>query len=381
MENFNTWLRYLQPKVIEAFWPDIHMKSTGNCNTDYGGHFCHLNFPADSTQIIPGIVTSTSDRIQAWMNSESHINNGQPTLHDGSSSFGLVLDKANLCTDPLAHAQKMTPMQLQLLEELRKALVTCRRELDDMNSRCLRLNVIKGAETIGHTDSFRSSLLPSYFFFFPPKKNDNWSQIDLHFCLRVRLWRTFKTSFVLFQNQICIPFHYEACPEHHNEFKYSQDCETGGHLKLIKFCDITKKAKWLIVAPHNIEILIPFRKMKHGTAVAGISNGKLKIVNENYRVITKWQDVDDQCFCEVLKDAAVPDTMPRQQFRNLQKPFYLYKFRGWETIHYVEKGSDVKAIRMHIFFRNIRPVSVCAQASIKRVKTGTIEVLKDNNST
>ncbi len=159
MEEFNTWLRHLQPKVIEAFWPEIHMKAIGNCDTDYGGHFCNLNFPADATQKIPGIVSTTSDRMQAWLKNETHLENGQPTLNDGSSSFGLVLDKANLCSDPLAHAQKMSAIQLELLRELRDHLVSCRKELNEMNSRCLRLNVIKGAKTIGHTDSFG---LPSF---------------------------------------------------------------------------------------------------------------------------------------------------------------------------------------------------------------------------
>ena len=312
--------------MIEAFWPEIHMKTIGNCNTDYGGHFCNLNFPADATQKVPGIVTTTSDRMQAWLNNETYLETGQPTLHDGSSSFGLVLDKANLCSDPLAHARKMSAMQLELLRELRDHLVSCRKELKETNSRCLRLNVIKGARTIGHTDSFRSSLLPSYFFFFPPNKNDNWNQIDLHFCLRVRLWPTFKTSFVLFNNQVVIPFHYEACPEHHTQFKYSEEGETGGHLKLIKFCEVSRSAKWLIVPPDNIDKLLPYRKMKHGTAIAGISNGKLKVVNSNYRIITRWQDVDDVCFKDVLKDAIVQDVKPRQQYRNLEKPFFLYKF-------------------------------------------------------
>ena len=87
--------------------------------------------------------------------------------------------------------------------------------------------------------------------------------------------------------------------------------------------------------------------------------------------------MDDVCFKGVMKDTIVQDVKPHQQYRNLEKQFFLYKFRGWETIHYVEQGSNVKAIRMHIFFRNIRPVSVCAQASIKRVKAGTIEVLND----
>ncbi len=96
--------------------------------------------------------------------------------------------------------------------------------------------------------------------------------------MRVRLWPTFKTSFVLFDNQVVIPFQYEACPEHHTQFKYSEDGETGGHLKLIKFCEVSRSAKWLIVAPHNVDKLVPYRKMKHGTAIAGISKGKLKVV-------------------------------------------------------------------------------------------------------
>ena len=66
----------------------------------------------------------------------------------------------------------------------------------------------------------------------------------------------------------------------------------------------------------------------------------------------------------------------RTQFRTMDKSGHVYRFNGWELIHWVEHISDPRAIRLHVFFRNVRPVGVCAQASVKRGSSTSIEVIQ-----
>ena len=56
-------------------------------------------------------------------------------------------------------------------------------------------------------------------------------------------------------------------------------------------------------------------------------------------------------------------------------PYKLYMFKGWENIHYASADSDVSAVRLHIFFRNIRTANVCAVASVKVAKEGNIIII------
>ena len=196
-------------RLVECFWSEIHIQKPGNCNTDYGGHFCNLNFPSNAITKRPGKgAISSTVRLAIWLDDKDYLPNGQPTLHDGSATFGLVLDKCNFIDKALDPPSSMTRKQKEFLSDLQVELVKHRREITKTKSQCLRINILKGADTIGHTDSFRSSLLPNFFVFFPPKHGSEWKSIDLNFCLRVRTWPNFKTSLVIFRGEVCIPFHY-----------------------------------------------------------------------------------------------------------------------------------------------------------------------------
>jgi hypothetical protein len=95
---------------------------------------------------------------------------------------------------------------------------------------------------------------------------------------------------------------------------------------------------------------------------------------------------------EIVK-RGVPKAPPTRQYiivvigknetmlRNLEKPLKIYSFNGWQFVHWVEEicKDCIDAIRLHVFFRNIRPINVCAQAAIKRVKEGTIQIISHHD--
>jgi len=106
--------------------------------------------------------TTAKDRMKAWDSSLDIIpENGQPTLHDGSRTFGLVLDKEYNLDKALDTPKGLTLEQEELLGELRTTLISARVECNDLNTQFLRINLVKGACTTGHTDNFKNFLLLS----------------------------------------------------------------------------------------------------------------------------------------------------------------------------------------------------------------------------
>ena len=378
------FLGTIPKRLIESFWSQIEIKQTGNCNEDYGEHFCILSFPSDSVKKrslkeANNVRTNSKDRVKSWIANIETLSNNQPTLHDGSGTFGLVTDKCNFVQKWKDPPKTMTVMQKHFLDDLRSALITLRHEVGKKNSECLRIKVVKGAFTVPHTDTLRCTLLSNYFIFFPPLQNLKWERNELEFSIKLQLWPTFKTSFVLFRDQVCIPFQFKGCPLKHTEFQYHSVLgEKGGFLKLIKFCETTKKAKWLVTPPACLHELLPLRKMKKGIAVAGLGDGELYLLRGKYKVFTSWNQVEKIGFNDLLNNCTVKDNgKKRTQFRTMDKSGHLYRFKGWELIHWVEQPiSDPRAIRLHVFFQNVRPVGVCAQASVKRGSSTSIEVIQ-----
>ena len=232
-----TFLKNSHGRIIESFWSELTIKQSGNSNEDYGEHFLHLNFPCTSmrkkAKTDAGGITTSSSRYECWIKGDDFLPNGQPTVHDGSKTFGLVLDKQNNASSPLSPPISLSMKQKAFLDDLRGAMILHLRNVNNTNSKCLRINILKGAKTLEHTDTLRSSLLPNFFCFFPPKYNDEWTSNDLNFCLRVRNWPLFKTSFVIFRGRICIPFSFQACPPGHI-FQHNKVKKTGGYLKIIQ---------------------------------------------------------------------------------------------------------------------------------------------------
>jgi len=63
--------------------------------------------------------------------------------------------------------------------------------------------------------------------------------------------------------------------------------------------------------------------------------------------------------------------------QNCDTTYRLYMFRGWQNIHSACPTSNFSAVRLHIFFWNMRTVNVCANASIKVAKEGSIDIISE----
>ena len=266
-DEWISFIKGIRSSIIEAFWSGVQIKQTGDCNTDYGEHFSTLNFPAGAARKkrrseVPKNTTN-KDRMKAWHSSSEIIpENGQPTVHDGSRTFGLVLDKENNPKKALDTPKDLTDQQESILLKLSSALIAAMDECHPSNTRFLRINLVKGAQTIGHTDNFKNSLIPNYLTILPPNKDtEGWVPHELNFSLVVKLCPNFKTSLVIFRNEICIPFSFCDCPLG-EVFCHDKEVQSGGYLQMIKLCKETDKAKWMIVNPKLISELKPYKKIK-----------------------------------------------------------------------------------------------------------------------
>ena len=356
---------HIRERLIQYFWGEVQIKEVGDPNSDYGEHFSTLNFPKTAVRKLKRKDQDNSrpsygiDRLNAWLDGKQTLENGQPTLHDGSASFGLVRDKDNT-QNYLATPQCLSNDQKELLLDLKKYIAS-RDKMSLKKMECMRMNIVKGAMTIQHTDILRCSMLPNFFIFFPPEKDDVWG--CRKFSLTSIRWPNFKTSFVKFRNRICIPFEFLGCADPDMKFEYSASSKTGGHLQMIFFCKDSQKAKWLIVPPSCLHELEPYKRIKKNCAVLGLKGGRIRIASKKYKVHRRFLDDDSDMidFDTLLDQSPDNDAIPTRKFVYMDEPNRLYRFNGWENIHYAE--GDTSAIRMHIFMRNYRPIAVCSHAN------------------
>ena len=90
----------------------------------------------------------------------------------------------------------------------------------------MRINIVKGAFTVSHTDVLRNSLLPNYCIFYCSDPQEQQS----NFALKIKKFPRFKTSIVKWKGRMLIPFDYNEGPKD-EPFNY----ESGhcGYLKMI----------------------------------------------------------------------------------------------------------------------------------------------------
>jgi hypothetical protein len=373
---YNNFVETAVERMIATFWSKLKINQTGDHNKDYGNHCLTLNFPPpqqlqqQSTKCTGEMVAPLNGgytRLAAWKENFDFIpGTKSETLPNGTGSFGIVKDYCNFPEEtknpPKNHSEEM----LDFIEDFRKVLIEQRRELNKKNTGFIRINILKGARTINHTDTLRSTMMNNYFMFFPPKKCSDWTRSTLDFSLKVCLWPTFKTSFVAFRDEIVIPFSYMECPEGDRKFSFSKESKRGGYLQMIRR-NASGSVKWLIAPPHCLHELKPMKKMRKGLAVAGIVDGKLRVVTDKYTVINSWSEVDTMSFDDLFEmDGNTVDYVPRKLYSHFDIPYKIYPLKGWEHIHGVEYSSEVwksdnNAIRLHAFFRNICTVAVSVQ--------------------
>ena len=135
-------------------------------------------------------------------------------------------------------------------------------------------------------------------------------------------------------------------------------------------------AKWFILPPLQIQALSPYKRLKEGTAVAGLKGEEVYVLDREYKIYKKWEEVKKVNLKELLEntDQLKDDIVPRTTKQTFKEFGKLYRFNGWEHHHFVDPSSDLSVIRLHIFFRNVRTVAVCQQA-----KAGNANVEIINN--
>jgi len=272
------FVEHVMERLIHHFFTcqsKFRIKRDEDPNANYGGHHSTLNFPVDSEN-------SHSKVKSEWLKDPN-------TLPNGSGSFGLVKDKEskndNSWGQPPA---SQSAAQNEFLNDFVKYIAAAGRHLFSGKNKVpkyrllnLRMNIVKGASTISHTDVLRCCLTPNYFMFFTPP--------GASFALKVRNWPRFKTTFVIYKGRMCIPFEFKDSNGIHFNYKEGQ----GGFLKLIVFDSATHKLKWLICPPTHIDLLQPAFKFPKDIAVAGIKSsvGLYVLYRKPFKVYKSWDEV------------------------------------------------------------------------------------------
>ncbi len=106
-------------------------------------------------------------------------------------------------------------------------------------------------------------------------------------------------------------------------------------------------------------------------------------MKREYSVYPSWTDVPQMKWSDLRHQSSRKDKKIRYKFRFLTDQKVLHKFNGWENIHEVltEKHgahakSDLNAVRLHVFMRDVRTVGVGAQASWRR-GSSNIEIINE----
>ena len=161
------------PIIIKSFISEVTITEPGKKNEDYGDHNKTLNFPiptiiASQTNIkTNNILTSGEERFNLWLQKgpKGVLPNGKTILPDGTASFGLVKDKEHVSdhTPYLQPGVNSNPIRVQFLQQLRTAILRhyktrLNENIGRNQTETLRLNVVKGAMTLKHTDVLRSGI-------------------------------------------------------------------------------------------------------------------------------------------------------------------------------------------------------------------------------
>ena len=104
-------------------------------------------------------------------------------------------------------------------------------------------------------------------------------------------------------------------------------------------------------------------------------------MKREFSVYPSLTDVPQIKWSDLRQQSSPKDKKSRYKFKFLTDQKVLHKFNGWENIHEVltEKHgahakSDLNAVRLHVFMRDVRTVGVGAQASWRR---GNIEIINE----
>jgi len=320
---------------------------------DYGGHHLALNFPTDKTEIqlsLSGKATSMCGK-QCNSNAITKI---------GDLSIGLAFDgdwkaKSRMAGNGERRLCKRSQEFIQFLFVVRSMLTPMVKPcLAKLMDDCLRVNILCGARTKAHTDSYRGNT-PNFLYIVEDKKRDpGWLVYDT--------FPSFKSSVVTIDGKYYIPHSYSEA---------SNECRCIGENPNKKGFPV-----YYIFQADVIDKMQPYGLLPWGV-VGWKKNGKVQVIpeEEESRLYTSPLVFFEATWDYVLQVAG------HSQNRQLKKPhprlkkldkvdcwqkFWAYKYRHWWN------GNHM-VLRHHAFFRTMRHSPTSSNVVRKGIRTNYID--------
>jgi len=203
-------------------------------------------------------------------------------------------------------------------------------------SKYLRCNLIRGAQTVFHTDRCRG---PSPSFLLVEDTNDNSNIAP--FQLKIRLWPEFHCCAIIYKGNKCIPL-----------------CQGRGGATVVGFKD---GEPWCYVSsdPKFLDEAEVFGKLP-GIVVIAVKDGKIQCCPEELRVCENAESLPTVPLEELFELAeGNPDKKPHKMCRcvgphNSKGKCKWQQHFGWKHSHAYVPNTNYLAKRIHVFFRHIR---------------------------
>jgi hypothetical protein len=328
-------LQALSPPNKELKRP-YQPKHLGNNKVDYGGHQKALNFPMKDVPRGELQLALKGEATSMHNNSLDEAN----VKRIGDLSIGLVYEgdwkqKSHLAGNGEKQMCDKSQKYLEFLLHVKEMLwpkvhETLKHLMDDS----MRVNILCGAQTLPHTDSYRGNT-PNFLYIVPdPKIEPGWLCYDR--------FPRFKVSVVKMAGQYYIPHSYS----HASDEVRCIGCHPS----------IANKPIFYVFKSGAIDSMEAVGDLPYGV-VGWKANGEIQVVPEfeDVCLYTKplifWTVSWNELVEEALKK---PAKKPTRRIVKLQATGKWHEFRAYTYRHWWAGNHIVE--RYHVFFRTIREV-------------------------
>ena len=330
----------------------------GDSNVDYGGHWKVLNFPDPPPK---GELQLSINGVPTSMHSE-------PTTHKvtskkcGSLNIGLVYDsdfkaKSKLAGKGVEKRCKISNQYLDFLYQIKDMLEPKVEEtLKHWMDESMRVNILYGARTKAHTDSYRGNT-PNFLYIVDDGTNQGGGG-----CLLYDTFPKFRCSVVSIGGKYYVPHGYSS----------SDQC-----IKCIG--ENPKKPGYPIycIFPLSaLDYMLPVGDLPYGI-IGWRKNGNLAVIPEYEGVCLytkpsvdkptvfatyKWKEVIDKALSKPVSKR------PRKRIVTLAETNTWMEFRAYKYRHWWIGNPNI--LRYHAFFRTVREVPT--SSNLKGKKPGSL---------
>ena len=342
-------------------------KDKHSSKEDFGGHQRALNFFSEAPpEIYNTVKASKSKEVQLSISGEAEAMSGKSAEDQkiGTMVLGLAYEgnwKANSKTAGNGEhktckvSRKYMNFLLIVLESLQKQMD---KDLYAIAHDCLRMNIIFGANTLGHTDAYKGNT-PNYLYIAQDRPDQECG------CLVYDNFPKFKSSVVMIDNRYYIPHSWSQAAD--RCICYTEDPQKPGCPKFIMF------------KSNIIDAMQPVYDLPYG--IIGKDKDKLQALPfaEPHRIICKpinkkftyltWDEIISEARAAAEKATAEgkPPKKPRNRIRSLDKVNEWQAFSAWQYRHWWV--GEPKTLRYHVFFRTVRenPNGTNVQTTGKRI--------------